>query len=174
LTIANEIPNSITVGADTYSLGHLKSATTVLVGQGKEGGDIVVKVSATSHTYSCSPVQNDVADFQDENGKSRVFSKDRYKASKHLVAHCINSIQTNSLTWESKDRNNKSCFMMIEMDSGQHYAIFFRLVPTNSGMHDVTFIIKSAYIVAKPYLNPRRYNIRSLIKKCHYDAKSLP
>jgi hypothetical protein len=174
LPIANKIPSSITIGGKTHSLEHLKSADVVLAAEGRNKKNVIVKVTVTSHSYSRTPLEDEIYDFRDENDKPRVFCEDRYKASINLISYCSDSIQRNSLTWESKDRNNKSCFMMVEIDDGKYYGIFYRLVPSYSAKYDVEFIIKSAYLVTNLRSNPRRFNIKSLIKKCYYESKSLP
>ena len=127
-----------------------------------------------SHVFSKTPEAGEVRDFQDENGKDRVFCADRYNCSLDISHYCTDSIQNNVLTWESKDKNSVSSYMVVKDVNGDDYAIVYRLTPSLSEDYDVEFIVKSAYHKAAVYKNPRKYNVRNLIKKCFYEKKSLP
>lgn len=158
----------------TYPLCHLSAFGTILNGHGPQGSDIRVRVSYLSHVFSKTPELGEASDFQDENGKSRVFCFDRYNCSLNISQYCTESIQNNVLTWESKDKNGVSSYMVVKDINGNDYAIVYRLTPSLSGDHDVEFIVKSAYYKTVVHKNPRRYSIRGLIKTCCYHQRSLP
>jgi hypothetical protein len=158
----------------TYSLGHLSAFGAVLNGHGPQGSDIRVRVSYLSHVFSKTPEFGAISDFQDENDKNRVFCTDRYNCSLNISQYCADSIQNNVLTWESKDKNGASSYMVVKDVNGDDYAIIYRLTPSLSDEHDVEFIVKSAYHKTVIHKNPRKYNVRNLIKKCCYERKSLP
>lgn len=162
------------IQTQSYTLGHLEAFGIVLNGHGPQGSDIRVRVSYLSHVFSKTPEVDEVCDFQDENGKDRVFCIDRYNCSLNIKDYCTNSIQNNVLTWESRDKNGASSYMIVKDVNGAEYAIIYRLVPSLSDGHDVDFIVKSAYYKTAVHRNSRRHNVRSLIKKCCFEQKALP
>ena len=157
-----------------YTLDHLEAFGIVLNGHGPQGSNIRVRVSYLSHVFSKTPEVGEVCDFQDENGKDRVFCNDRYNCSLNISHHCGDSIQNNVLTWESRDKNGASSYMIVKDDNGAYYAIIYRLTPSLSDAYDVEFIVKSAYHKAAIHINLRKHNVRSLIKKCCFEQKALP
>jgi hypothetical protein len=158
----------------TYPLRHLGAFGTILYGHGPQGSDIRVRVSYLSHVFSKTPESGEISDFEDENGKNRVFCTERYNCSLNISQYCADSIQNNVLTWESKDKNSVSSYMIVKDVNGGDYAIVYRLTPSLSEDHDVEFIVKSAYLKTVVHKNPRKYNVRNLIKTCCYQQKSLP
>lgn len=168
------IPTSVNIGGKVFTLEHLSYEAVTLVGHGREGADILVRISVTSHVYSKTPAAGQQADFYDENGKARVFCSYRYSRSKQLMSFCVASVENNTLTGQSKDRNGASCFILLDVGDGTHYEVFYRLVPNFGQDCCVELIVKSAYVVQHPRKNARKFNIRSLIKQCYYKQTGLP
>ena len=157
-----------------YALEHLNCRMVVLEKQGKDQSDIVVRISFLSHVFSKSPKFGEIFDFKDENGKGRIFCLNRYTYSLNLAEFCENSISQNWLTWESRDKNSVSSYMLATDSQGINYAIIYRLAFGLSESCDVEFIVKSAYVTNSVRNNPRKFNVKSLIKKCYFEEKGFP
>lgn len=166
--------NELIIDGEAYSFDHLDATNIVLEGHGRDGADIRVRISYLSHVFSRTPGAQEAPNFKDENDKNRVFCSDRYRCSISLPAYCNQSIENNFLTWESKDRNSVSSYMLVDDGDGNSYAIVYRLTPSKTDRYDVEFIVKSAYLKDPIPKNPRKHNVRSLVKKCYFEDKSLP
>jgi hypothetical protein len=165
---------SLNLNGVTYALGHLKPRIIFLKEQGKDCSDICVRISFLSHVYSKSPDFGIKSDFKDEIGKERNVCPDRYQRSVNLPDYCENSILNNWLTWESRDRNSISNYMLATDNSSAKYAVYYRLAPSLLENCDVEFIVKSAYVTNYIKYNPRKFNVKSLIKKCYFEGRGLP
>ena len=112
----------------------------------------------------------------DEANKPRIFCIDRYTLSQSLPNFCEAFIRENGITWESKDRNRVNSLMVIENANNQSidYAVIYSLSPSRSNYFDVELIVKSAYEKENIIHPNRRYNIKTLIKKCYYQDKTVP
>jgi hypothetical protein len=174
LSLIVRFHNSLQVDDTIYELGHLNSCAVILEKHGKDNADIVVRISFRSHVYSKTPERDEEISFTDENGKARIFCVERYKRSLDLSQLCQKSISENWLTWESRDKNSISSYMLCEAKNGTHYAIVYRLAPSLSTNFDVELIVKSAYPTTAIRTNPRKFNVRSQIKMCYFQNKALP
>ena len=161
-----------------YSFEHLAPRNVVIAGEGREGGDIVVRISFKSHVFSKSlPFRGEEFDFRDENDQKRSFCLTRYRASLTLAQTCEDLLVNNAPTWESRDRNRKSNLAIVEapLVSGEHYAIFYYFFPSRKDGVDVEMVVKSAF---KKYIDfsriKRRYKMKQRLKECYYKNKTVP
>jgi len=169
---------SITVDDIDYSLSHLRPFTCTCAGSGRDGADIVVRVSFKTHVYSKSPeIVSDPHHLFDENGKKRVFCKERYEISLTLPQRCREMISRNFLTWVSSDRNTISNMAILDgpIVDGDHAVMFYYLYPSLSSEVDVELVVKSSYIKSLIATRiKRRFNVVQKIKECYFKQKVVP
>lgn len=171
----------ITVGDTQYRFNHLKPYKVKLEGQGKDGDDLVVRVSFRSHVFSTSCAEI-YSDFRDAGGSHRQFCTHRYQWSNNLREHCRNVILQNARSWISTDANSSSNLAVIgaagnsrHLTNGRHYAIFYKLRPSGHRNIDVEFVVKSAFIKQIYFNNVTdRNGVRQKIKECYYQNKVVP
>lgn len=159
-------------------LGHLQPFVLPLEGQGRNGGQLLVRVSYQSHVFSKTPTQADEGyDFIDETGARRRFCDERYRRCLKLPETCRSLWQMNALTWVSKDRNRASNMAVIEDRhvSGRHYAVIYYLFPSRNDHIDIEMVVKSAY---EKYIDfshiKRKFRMIQLAKKSYYEGKVVP
>lgn len=156
-----------------FDLAHLDAIPLILNGQGRNNADIHVRISFQSHVYSEGCNYNTLGRFADEGGAWRKFCPIRYGLSLGLGGFWQAAVAQKWLTWESKDRNQISNYMIADLGNGGTYAIIYRLAPSLSNHFDVEIIVKSAYPrAARPA--QRKFNVNQLVKKCYYNEIALP
>lgn len=158
----------------SQNLAHLNPVRATLVNEGECKADINVRVSFSCHVYSRTPEPGEIANLNDEIGRPRIFCPIRYACALDLSTHCVASIEKNYLTWESKDRNRVSSLMLVKSSNGDDYAVLYRLYPSPDNDTDVEFMVISAHLKDNIQSNPRKHNVRSLIKTCYYKKKNVP
>ena len=176
MSVTPFFPNLI-VGDDEYEFSHLVPFSHTLYGQGGDNATIRVRASFKSHVFSTSPEGDENADFQDENGKDRVFCQDRYNRSKHLPGLCLNAIITNALTWQSEDKNSISSLVVADdpLSTGLKYAVYYYLYPSKHDDYDVELVVKSAYLKEiEAFRIKRRHKLLSLVRKCFFTGTTIP
>lgn len=169
---------SITVDGTVYSLSHLSPFTYTCSGVGRDGADIVVRVSFKTHVYSKSlAIVSDPHHLFDEGGQKRVFCPQRYLISLTLPQRCRKMISDNFLTWVSEDKNTVSNMAVLDgaIADGEHAVMFYYLYPSRVSGVDVELVVKSSYmkeLIASRI--KRRFNVVQKIKECYFKRKVVP
>ncbi len=161
-----------------FTFEHLVPVSICLPGQGAGGADIKVRISYQTHVFSQRyDGSSKVFCLKDEAGLPRQLCAERYANSLALPQNCKNMVESNYLTWESLDKNKASNLAVTGpvLTSGLNNLIVYYLFPSRSGAHDVELVVKSAY---QKNINfdhiKRRYNVRQLIKRTHFQQVRVP
>lgn len=163
-------------------LRHLEPFVVTVAAKGKDGGDLLVRISLGLHTVSegCSSGEHDL---QDENGKPRRFCEDRYAFSLGLPGLARRMVEQNYFCWESTDRNRAIHYAVIdvapgrvrEMPDGRHHVVFFYLYPCRTGSADVNLVITSCHQrEIKLSRVVRRFNLVRLLRTCLFTKRRIP
>ena len=165
-------------GEQEFEFKHLVPFNHCLEGHGRDGAPIIVRVSFRSHVFSrARKGETEGVFFLDENGKTRIFCKDRYAASLHLSDLCRRLILSNALTWETRDGNEKYNLASIDgpLVNGEHDTVIYYLFPSDADGVDVEFVVVSFYSKAWDFARiKRRDKINQPIKKCYYQGHRVP
>lgn len=161
-----------------FTFAHLVPVSTCLVGQGKAGADIKIRISYQTHVFSRRHEGSaEVFLLRDEVGLIRQFCGARYEVSLGLPDICRRMVHDNFLTWESFDRNRASNLAVCGpvLTSGPNDLIVYYLFPSRSDKHDVELVVKSAYRKEIDFGRiKRRYKVCQLIKKAHFQQVKVP
>lgn len=172
----------IQIGEEAHSLAHLKGLVVEVPKTGGSDENIRVEVTLGLHTISLK-CENGSHDMIDEKGNPRTFCPIRYKFSLGLPALIRSMIQQNFLCWESADRNrgvnyaivNSAPLKFTELQNGDYHVIFFYIYPSKVAGIDVRLFVASCH--ERPMAfdpKKRRYNMHTVVRKCHFSQKRLP
>lgn len=161
-----------------FTFEHLVPTSLCLAGQGAGGSDINIRISYQSHVFSRRPEgASDEFLLRDEAGLWRRFCKERYENSLTLPDVCRRMVEDNYLTWQSQDKNRASNLAVSGpiLISGLNNLVVYYLFPSRSDEHDVELVVKSAYQKLIDFNHiKRKFNVRQLIKKAHFQHKRVP
>lgn len=161
-----------------FPFAHLVPTSISLTRQGSAGADINIRISYQTHVFSrLYEGDTDVFKLRDEAGLVRQFCEERYENSLGLPDMCKRMVLDNFLTWESFDRNRASNLAVCgpALVSGPNDLVVYYLFPSRSDQHDVELVVKSAYRKDIDFSHiKRRYNVRQLIKKAHFQQVKVP
>src|SRR3546814_16898965 len=109
--------NEIVVDGVLRDLRHLRSFAVTVPNKGKDGADLIVRVSLGLHTVSRG-CERGAHHFEDENGKQRQFCEDRYAFSLGLPELSKRMGVQNYFCWAPIDRNREINYEVIVVASG--------------------------------------------------------
>jgi len=107
----------------------------------------------------------------------RQFSEERYENSLKLPDICRRMVEDNYLTWQSLDKNKASNLAVSGpvLTSGLNDLVIYYLFPSRSDQHNVELVVKSAYQKDIDFNHiKRKYNVRQLVKKAHFQQIRVP
>jgi hypothetical protein len=178
MTTINDSFPTIEHAQSRFTFEHLAPASLCLAGQGAGGGDINIRISYQTHVFSRRH-EGGSGEFllRDEAGLFRQFCEERYRNSVRLPDVCKRMVEDNYLTWQSLDRNRASNLAVSGpvLISGLNNLVVYYLFPSRSDEHDVELVVKSAYQKHIDFNHiKRKFNVRQLIKKAHFQQKRVP
>lgn len=173
--------DDIEIDGVVRDLSHLGPIIVAVKGAGEAGADLRVEVVFGSHAVSVSCDEAD-RNMKDENGKPRLFDEDRYAFSLGLPEIARRMLEQNYFCWESSDRNRVLNYAVVDvapgrittMKDGEHYAVFFYLMPSLSQDSDVVLNITTCYRKEIRFKNLRKYNMKVVLKRCLFTQKRVP
>lgn len=161
-----------------YSLHHLQPRRHSVPGHGRDGVDLIVRVSFFSHVYSTDPVVDAVeALFEDERRRVRQFCTVRHDLSVALPQLCCDLIDRNQPTWRSIDKSHLNNLAVCDSPllNGEKYVIYFDVHPSRADGVHVEMSVKSAYVKFVDFSRTgKRDTMRQILKRCHFQGVRVP
>lgn len=157
---------------------HLQPQTIKLEGKGRDGDDLIVRVSYHSHVYSKADSAAAVElRFLDEGGKMREFCTERYGWCLDLPSACKSMVVENYPSWPSEDGGGRNNMAVTEATptSGVRYHIFYEIFPSQSEGIDLELVVKSAY--EKEFdasRTGRRTKVHALLRGSFFNDRRIP
>ena len=130
----------------TFDVSHLDAFSVEMVGKGRyHGSPLAIDVLVSCHAYTTRCMAGQQGDLIDYRGNSRNFDLERYNLSLELPRVVTEALAKDAINFIIKDHNQVSNLVLVELENGLNYSVFFCFDPCLNSDNCVQMSVLSAY-----------------------------